>query len=225
VTGSILLATTEPGWLSIPEELPAAEREAWLERCIGEFQAAWGDLWTAEAEQRMRQMLLAGLDERPDAELVFEVWPVFRTVRVRVQIDMFASATLPDWQGDGFSVLAYEDAPIGPGIMCVRMHDLGTGDDVEATLVDWCAVFDDGERALVVLVESTLPHLFGQILPGLHGMISTLQVTLPDGAPFAAASPAAVLIDDDAMWMSLQLEAERRAAEEASAPDERGEAG
>lgn len=223
MTGSIELATTEPGWLAIPDELPQADRAKWVDECVDELQTAWGELWTPEAEGRVRQMLLAGLEERPDAELVFDVWPVFRTVRVRVQIDMFASATLPDWQAEDFTVLAYEDAPVGPGTMCVRMHDLGTGDGVESTLVDWCAVFDDGERALVVLVESTLPHLLGQILPGLHGMISTLKVTLPDGAPFRAASPAAVLIDDDAIWMSLQLEAARRADDEASSAGDGGE--
>lgn len=210
MSGTIELRTTEPGWIAIPDDFDAAEREAWVERCTTQLEAAWGELWSPEVAYRVREMLRVAVDERPDAQFVFDVWPVFRTVRARVQVDVFNPQSLPDWRAEGYSVLAYEDAPIGPGITCVRMHDVEGDGGEQSTIVEWCTVFESEEVALVVLVAPTLPHLLGQILPGLHGMIQSLQVGLPDGTAFRAAPPRDVVIDDEAIWDSLDLGEELR---------------
>ncbi|MGM1028805.1 MAG: hypothetical protein ACQEWM_02895 [Actinomycetota bacterium] len=200
--GSIQATTTEPGWIRIPERMPPAERDAWVEEALGALRDAWGESWDDVAESRATLMLEGSLDDRPDAHMVFEAWPIFRPVRARIQISMIDPATLPDWRAAGFGIVGYDDAGIGPGIMCVRMRD--TADANPVTLVDWCAVFADGRTAVIVLVETLPLDLLVRILPGLHGLIGTLAITLPGGAPFRAA-PSEHAITDDEVWTELRL--------------------
>lgn len=152
------------------------------------------------------EMLRASLDERPDAHVVFEVWPLALPARARVQVSMVDRASLPDWEAIGCDVVPYDGAAVGPGLAVSRQRDSESEEGLR--LIDWGAVFDDGERALFVQVD-TVPVLFlQQILAGLHGMVTSLRVTLPSGEPFAARPSALALQDDDGEWPAARMQAE-----------------
>lgn len=206
--GAIVMMATEPGWIQVPAALSAAERDAWVAEAVDGLRDGWGEAWDATAELRARSMLEHSLDDRPDAHVVLEAWPIFRPVRVRVQVSMFDSDTLPEWADEGFSVISYDDAPIGPGIMCVRQHEMPAGDGATAALIDWAAVFEAHGQAVMVQVETTLLNLFVAVLPGLHGLIENLHVALPDGSEFFAEPSRHVVTDDDAIWSSLLADAD-----------------
>lgn len=209
--GSIEAATTEDGWIGIPEGLTGPDRDRWVQESLDSLREGWADAWDDAIAARARDMLEASLDGRPDAHMVFEAWPVLRTVRARVQISLVSASSLPEWRAEGFSVVPYEDAPIGPGIMCVRTHEMPTDEAAPLSMIDWAAVFEADGLAVVVMVETTLLNLFVQVLPGLLGLISTLEVAVPGGGAFRAAPSRHAITDDDAIWAGLQLQAEREA--------------
>jgi hypothetical protein len=203
--GEIEATTTVPGWLRIPEDLGREARSAWVEESVAELRDAWGEQWDERAAQMVPEMLRASLEERPDAHVVFEVWPLALPARARVQVSMVDRGSLPDWEAIGCDVVPYDGAAVGPGLAVSRQRD---SESEDGRLIDWGAVFDDGERALFVQVE-TVPVLFlQQILAGLHGMVTSLRVTLPDGAPFTARPSGLALQDDDGGWPAARMQAE-----------------
>ncbi len=215
-TGGIAATTTEDGWLRIPE-LPRAQREAWVAEVVGELREAWGEAWDDRAELMVPTMLAETIGDRPDAHVVFEVWPFAVPARARVQISMLDAATVPDLQQLGFSLVPYDGAAAGPGLMLVRRSTEAAEDGEGVRLVDWGVLFDDGTHALLVQVD-TLPLFFLQrILPGLHGLVVGLGATLPDGRPFRAAPSAHALTDADGEWSALRLRAEGLAGDDAEA--------
>lgn len=215
-TGGIAATTTEEGWLRIPD-LPEPDREAWVAEVVGELREAWGEAWDDRAELMVPTMLAETIGTRPDAHVVFEVWPFAVPARARVQISMLDAATVPDLRALGFSLVPYDGAAAGPGLMLVRQTTETAEDGEGVRLVDWGVLFDDGKHALLVQVD-TLPLFFLQrILPGLHGLVVGLEATLPGGRPFRAAASPHALDDPDAEWSALRLHAEGLASDEAEA--------
>lgn len=207
-SGDIEATTTEQGWLEIPEGLDRAEQEAWAVAAAEELRSAWGDGWDERAEAMVPTMLRAAVEERPDSHLVFEVWPYVAPARARVRISMTERDSLPDWASLGFSIVPYDGAVAGPGVTVVRRRAVTDEDGQGVQLVDWGAVFDDGERALFVQVDTVPLFVFNRITIGLHQLVSGLRVTLPGGAPFRARPSEHALIDDGAEWTALRMQAE-----------------
>lgn len=206
-TGEIAATTTEDGWLRIPE-LPEPEHEAWVAEVVAELRQAWGDGWDDRAELMVPTMLAETIGDRPDAHVVFEVWPFAVPARARVQISLLDAATVPDLRALGFSLVPYDGAALGPGLMLVRQSTEEAEDGEGLRLVDWGVLFDDGAHALLVQVD-TLPLFFLQrILPGLHGLVVGLEATLPGGDAFRSAPSVHALDDPDGEWSALRLLAE-----------------
>lgn len=206
--GGIEATTTEQGWIEIPEALSAAERQVWLEGSVGELRSVWGDAWDERADVMVPTMLLESLEQRPDAHLVFEVWPFFAPARGRVRISMTEPSSLPDFEALGFSLIPYDDAAVGPGLMVVRQRSASADDAEDVRLVDWGVVFDDGTQALFVQVDTLPAFFFVRMLAGLHGLVMGLRVTLPGGALFQARPSRHAIVDSDAQWHALRLQAE-----------------
>lgn len=204
MSGTIRLENPGPAWLEVPEDLPDDVATEWVDAVTEWLRQSWGDAWGERAAAMVPPMLRGSLAERPDAHYVFEVWPLFQPVRLRVQISMLDASTMPDWEAAGYSVVSYDDAPVGPGLQCVRMEDLQG--EVEATFVEWRAVFTSGEVALSVLVEPTPVELLNLVLPSLHAMIGTLEVTLPNGSEFRAEPTEYAMVGDDITWPGLRLQ-------------------
>ncbi|WP_347754543.1 hypothetical protein [Agrococcus sp. ProA11] len=206
-SGVFAATTTEDGWLRIPE-LPEAQRDAWVAEVVRELRLAWGDAWDDRAELMVPAMLSDTIGARPDAHVVFEVWPFAAPARARVQISMLDAASVPDLQALGFSLVPYDGAAMGPGLMLVRQRTQTAEDGEGIRLVDWGVLFNDGARAVLVQVD-TLPLFFLQrILPGLHGLVVALEATLPGGGAFRSAPTVHALDDPDGAWSALRLLAE-----------------
>lgn len=220
MSGTIRLEAPDPSWLEVPEGVSGEAAAEWVASVSEWMRQAWGEAWGARAAAMVPTMLRDSVVERPDAHYVFEVWPLFQPVRLRVQISVIDSSTLPAWDQEGYSVVGYDDAPIGPGIQCVRMRDLEG--EVQATLVEWCAVFTSGGQSLVVQVEPTPIELLTLALPGLHAVIGTLEVGLTDGAAFHAEPTAYAMVGDDITWAGLRLQEAGLLTEEPTADDEEG---
>lgn len=213
-TGGIAVTTTADGWLRIPE-LPEAERKTWVAEVTAELREAWGEAWDDRAELMVPTMLAETIGARPDAHVVFEVWPFAAPARARVQISMLDASAVPDLGALGFSLIPYDGAAAGPGLLLVRQSTDTAADGEGVRLVDWGVVFDDGTRALLVQVD-TVPIFFLQrILPGLHGLVAALKATLPDGREFRAIPSPHAIEDPDAEWSALRLRAEGLAVDEA----------
>lgn len=202
--GSIQAATTQAGWLRIPQDVPESERQGWVDDAAGALRTVWAEHWDDRADLVVPTMLRAALDERPDDHMVFEVWPLYRPARARVRISMIDPNSLIDWQAEGFSIIGYDGAQVGPGITCVRLYE-STEAGASVSLIDWCSIFSDGERALCVLVETVPLDFFVLLQPGLHGLIETLSVTNADGSEFHSLPSEHAIVDDDAIWAALRL--------------------
>ncbi|WP_413316910.1 hypothetical protein AA0Z99_09835 [Agrococcus sp. 1P02AA] len=214
--GGIEATTTEAGWIEIPEALEVDERQQWLEQSVGELRDAWGDAWDDRADLMVPTMLLESLEQRPDAHLVFEAWPFQVPARGRIRISMTESAALPDFAALGFSLIPYDGAAAGPGIMVVRQRDEHADDAEGVRVVDWGVVFDDGTRSLFVQVDTVPLFFFTRILAGLHGLVMSIRVTLPGGAPFVAQPSSSAMVDDESEWHALRLQAEGLLGQEES---------
>lgn len=206
--GSIDVTTTEPGWLRIPDGLSAEQASAWVEAVAGELREAWGESWDDRAESMVPAMLADSIEHRPDAHVVLEAWPVVAPARARLSISIVDRSSVPEWLPLGFDVMPYEGAAAGPGIVAMRRGASAPDDDESVPVVEWAATFDDGERALVAVLDPVPTFFFPYLAAGLHGVVSSIEVTLSDGSPFRAAPSPLALVDDDAEWTSLRMRAE-----------------
>lgn len=201
--GLLTMAMTPPDWIPIPAGLPDAEAAGWVDRQAVYLRDAWGESWDEVAAVAVPEMLARSLAERPDEHLVLEAWPVFLPVRARILASVVESDAAPR-AADGWTSVPIESEGLGPGVVLARVTAL---DDAPASLVDWIAVFDDGDAAMVMRVDSAPTGLFALVVPRAVAVLEGMQLTLPDGSSFRARPPLGVVTDPsaDAAWGPLRM--------------------
>lgn len=182
----VAASATTPGWIEVPHGLTDDAARSWVEATSDDLRAQAGDHWRAEMADPIDDMLASAAVSRPsDALLDVLYWPYFLPAFGRVRVHAGPSIPVADWVAAGFEVDGYDGAAIGPGIQCIEAEELPVGDE-KLHLVSAQYVFDDGDAAVVVVVQPTVLRLFAHMVPGLHGLIGSMRVTRDDGTPFRA---------------------------------------
>lgn len=202
---SLTVNTTEPGWLAVPSGLSRSESEEWVQTVTAQLRQAWGEQWQNEHDSLIPGMLREALEARGDEDVfVFDVWPIFEPARARVRIAMMNPESMPDWESGGFEVVPYDDAPVGPGVIARRVQTVET-ERGEIEILDWWALFSDGNHLIGIQLETLPVAAYMFIMPGLFGLLQTLEGTLSDGRPFHARPPQGFVFSDDTEWPDLDL--------------------
>lgn len=172
--------------MRVPNGLPGDEAQAWVATAADRLRKGWAQDWDERTDERAKEILAGVVADRSDEVLLdLLFWPSEVPLPARVGVRAGTSVPTESWVEAGFEVSAYEGADIGPGLQCVAQQHVGDEDGV-ITLVHAQYVFVDGDESVVVTVEPTLLELFGLMLPGLHGIVGSVEVRRQDESAFAA---------------------------------------
>lgn len=177
---------TTPGWTTVPQGLVSHELEAWVGDQHDELRSLWASEWRDEFTSGVRDILTAAAATRSD-DVVLDVlcWPFPCPAASRVRVNVGPPSPIESWTEAGFEVDAYHGARMGPGAQCIDTTVLqGTEEQVCFVVAHY--LFNDGDRAVQVVVEPTFFEVFARMLPGLHGFIDSLEVRRSGGGPFVA---------------------------------------
>lgn len=188
-----------PGWIFLPEGLSPREQEQWLAEATTLLWGIIGPSLRADDEMNeamVRSVFRQGLDARfaSGSYAMYQVWPRAVPAAVMCHVNVVASQDLPDWRTlDG--VLHLADARyLGSGLQYSTRRRVEGVDNVD--LVSANFIFDDGDVALMLTLEESLPPLITPALVGLTILKDALKLTRADGSAFTAVAPAAVVKDE-----------------------------
>lgn len=185
-----------PGWVFLPEDLSARDQDLWLTEATA---LLWGLIQRSlqqndEANEEMvRTVLRQGLDARSasGSYAMYQVWPRAVPAAVMCHLNVAASQDLPDWRSLDGVLHPAEARYLGPGLQYSTRRRVEGVD-----LVSTNFVFDDGDVALMLTLEESLPPLITPALVGLTVLKDALQLARADGSVFTAAAPVVVAKDD-----------------------------
>ncbi|GAB6856315.1 hypothetical protein JCM13591A_04200 [Microbacterium xylanilyticum] len=176
--------TPEQGWVLIPEADTDQERERWVQERLTRVRAAGTEQWPTSFDEYLTTVFRdAFAHVRPEDALVFQVWPSAQPISVYVHV-AFGLVDPDDVAFEPGSGILYEGAP-GQGVHLPLVEATAGGDYYGSRYV-----FAGHGRALVVDVEPTTLDELVALTPALHSMLQRVTVTLPDGTPFRAETPA-----------------------------------
>lgn len=197
-----------PGWLQLPRGLAPKDHGQWIATALSWLSALMheaGSPMDEPAVPEFRRILRAGLEERARSRsfVIYLVFPVATPAAVLCHLNVMASEALPPWSALDGVVHSAEAPHIGPGVQFSSGHRVYAG----GRPTELCAVhfaFDDGEVALLMSLEESVPVLISRALPGFVQLKDALRMERRDGGRFTSVPPEGVL--EEAPWRLEQPE-------------------
>lgn len=176
--------TLAQGWVLIPEAESDEAREEWVRERMERVRAAGTENWPTSFDEYLTTVFRDAFAHlRPEDALVFQVWPSAQPICVYVHV-AFGLVDPADVTFEPGTAILYEGAP-GQGAHLPLVETTPAGDFYGSRYV-----FSGSGRALVIDVEPTTLDELVALTPALQSMLQRVAVTLPDGAPFRAETPA-----------------------------------
>lgn len=192
-----------PGWVFVPEGLTLQEHELWLREvttALCEFIRSGEPEYSGALESEVRSVLEAGLAARARSSsyAMYQVWPVAAPAATMCHVNLAESADIPWDQMDGTRHEAHARY-IGPGVQYSTRREVDSDDGpIELTSVHF--IFDDGDVALILHLEESLPLLISQSLVRFTVFKDAIRLDRGDGTDFASVLPPGTIADDS--WPS-----------------------
>ncbi|MEI7056061.1 hypothetical protein WBG06_09630 [Nocardioides sp. CCNWLW239] len=188
----------EPGWFHIPSQMTGVEREAWVEMAMAQVKRyvgvpRWDGSPTTEA--MLREILEYGVEDEPALPSIatFQVWPLPGPAVLTCRVCLMDSSSVPDFTSvEGAVVHPVESPELGAGVQVTikRTVEESAG---WTSLFGVDLIFMDGDAALVLSLEQSLPALISGALPGLGVLKDSFRIIRPDGQKFGGITPENVL--------------------------------
>lgn len=188
-----------PGWLLVPEGMDDAQRAAWLDQAVADFEGI--ETWegTELDGAAVREVLESGLEQRAasDALALLQVWPTLAGQAAVCYIDILPSEAMPDWT-DGDAIVHPVSSPhLGPGLHLVTQRTSRQPDGTEVEVASAGFYFDDGEVTVMISLDEIFTPLVTVNLPALVALMQNIGVVhTGTGKTFAAVAPTG-LVDTD----------------------------
>lgn len=190
---------TAPGWMVLPAGAGDQELRAWVGAMHDELREQWGDAWQKDQSAGVREILEAAVASRSGVVLDALCWPFSLPAVARVTVQVGPSTPLTFWSDAGYELDSYNGASLGPGVQCIRTEVLEGGEE-PVTISAASYVFDDGDRMVLVELAPTFFQVFAKMLPGLQGLVDSLELVDDRGNRFAAAPIAGFPHGDFEEW-------------------------
>lgn len=193
-------------WTRVPRER-TGEPEEWFQSEIARIRSWWGEeAWGPGVETAVREALtdaVAKAVEQGTLSVMLH-WPLDVPVPTRVRIVLAAGAPLDvaGWREAGFDVDEYPGAGLGPGLKCVAVRE-ETINGEKLQLFTAVYSFSAASGSVLVIAEAGSREIFQMTMAGLPVLLSTLQVTEPNGQRFAADPVSTVTRKPTDEWESI----------------------
>lgn len=196
----------QSGWTRVPSE-GIGDPEEWFHSETARIRSWWGEeAWGPGVEASIRDALVDAVAKavEPGTLSAMLHWPLDVPVPSRVRILLAAGSPLDasGWREAGFDVDEYPGAGLGPGLKCVALREETiNGEDLQ--LFTAVYAFSDESGSVLVIAEAGSREVFQMTMAGLPVLLSSLQVTGPNGKRFAADPVPTVTRKPTDEWESI----------------------
>lgn len=187
-TTELTVHVDESRWITIPRDLSANERGAWIEAAVGTAERAAAH-WDQPTGDLVPQIIEHALETRGDHDaLVLQFWPevVPAAVLVRISVSEAVERDGIAEQLRGELLSRVEQFPargLGPGYEWLHSATL-PGEPVDA-LIGTQYLFVDEAIMVVVTLDATLPTVFPFVIDEVREFVAAIELA-EAGRPWRA---------------------------------------
>lgn len=187
-TMQLTVHVDESRWITIPRDLAAVDRRAWIETAVRTAERA-STHWDQPTGDLVPQIVEHALEARGNHDgLVLQFWPEGVPAAVLVRIEVSEALERNDiaeqLRGEVLSrVEQFTSRGIGPGYEWLHSAPL-PGEQVEA-LIGTQYLFIDDEIMVTVTLDATLPTVFPFVIDDVRELVASVELTAA-GHPWRA---------------------------------------